>query len=268
MAAVPNCMFRKQAVNLWRLTARDMIGFVESHAVSWKPKTTKLLATTLRNFLRCMHVRGLCDERLVCAVPTIPEWTLARVPKVLTEEQLHALLDAFDRQTAIGRRDYAIALCLCHLALRADEVAGLRIDHFDWRSGAVQIVGKSRRACLLPLPASVGRAVAQYLRRGRPKTSARHVFVQHSVPAGSRIDANAVRALIRRAFERTGLQVPSKGTHALRHTAATRMVRAGASLKELADVLRHRSLDTTAIYTKVDLPRLSEGALPWPEAKT
>ncbi|HET8932017.1 MAG TPA: site-specific integrase [Polyangiales bacterium] len=260
--------FGKHPINLWSLSARDVIDFVESYAVHWRPKTTKLLATTLRSFFRYMQARGLCDERLVSAVPTIPEWKLARVPKILGEEQIRALLDAFQRQTDVGQRDYAIAVCLCHLALRANEVAELCIDHFDWRSGAVSIVGKSRRASRLPLPATVGRAVARYLRSGRPKTSARQVFVRHCVPRGARMSAAGIRAIIRRAFDRTDVQVPSKGTHALRHTAATRMVRAGASLKEVADVLRHRSLDTTAIYTKVDLPRLAEVAMPWPEAKS
>jgi len=259
--------FGEQPVDLQRLSARDIIDFVETHAVRWRPKTTKLLATTLRSFLRYMQARGLCDERLVSAVPTIPEWKLARVPKILGEEQLRALLNIFQRHTSVGQRDYAIAVCLCHLALRADEVAELCIDHFDWRAGTVLIVGKSRRACRLPLPASVGSAVAQYLRNGRPTTSARQVFVRHCVPEGARMTACAIRAIIRRAFDRTDVLVPSKGTHALRHTAATRMVRAGASLKEVADVLRHRSIETTAIYTKVDLPRLAEVALPWPEAK-
>lgn len=255
------------AVDLRRLSPRDVIAFIESHAVRWRPKTTKLLATSLRSFLKFMQVRGLCDGRLVSAVPTIPEWTLSRLPKVLTEEQLRTLFSAFDRHTAVGRRDHAIAICLCHLALRAGEVAELRIDDIDWRSGTVQIAGKSRRTSLLPLPTVVGRAIAQYLRHGRPPTRERHVFVRHLLPVGGRIDANTVRAVIRRAFERTGIQVPSKGTHALRQTAATRMVRAGATLKEVADVLRHRSVDTTAIYTKVDLPRLAEVALPWPEVQ-
>ncbi len=178
------------------------------------------------------------------------------------------MLAVFDRDTDIGRRDYAIALCLYQLALRASDVARLRIDDIDWRSGVVQIVGKSRRACRLPLPAAVGRGVAKYLREGRPKSSSRHVFVRHCVPLGDPIDACAVRSIIRRAFARTGLDVPSRGTHVLRHTAATRMVRAGASLKEVADVLRHRSLDTTAIYTKVDLPRLAAVALPWPKVQS
>ena len=125
--------------------------------------------------------------------------------------------------------------------------------------------GKVRRASSLPLPIPVGRAIVAYLRRGRPETRQRLIFLRHSLPVGSPIDASVVRAAIRRGFERAGVPVPSKGTHALRHTAATRMIRAGASIKEVADVLRHRCIDTTLIYTKVDLPRLAEVALAFPE---
>jgi integrase/recombinase XerD len=259
--------FAGAPIELAHLAPRELINFVEEHAMRWRPKTTKLLATSLRSFLRFMQVTGRGDERLVSAVPTVPEWKLSGLPKLVTDAQLQALLASFDRQSAVGQRDLTIALCLCRMALRANEVAQLCIDDIDWRSGTVQILGKSRRASLLPLPSDVGDAIVCYLRHGRPRTSERRVFVRHFMPLGGPIDANAVRSVIRRAFERTGLQVPSKGTHVLRHTAATHMVRAGATLKEVADVLRHRSLDTTALYAKVDLPRLVEVALPWPEVQ-
>jgi integrase/recombinase XerD len=260
--------FASAPIELAHLASSELINFVEEHAMRWRPKTTKLLATSLRSFLRFMQVTGRCDGRLVSAIPTIPEWKLSRLPKLITDSQLHALLASFDRRSTVGQRDLAIALCLCRMALRANEVAQLRIDDIDWRSATVEIRGKSRRASQLPLPSDVGDAIVNYLRHGRPRTTERHVFVRHIIPLGGPIDADAVRALIRRAFERTGLQVPSKGTHVLRHTAATRMVRAGATLKEVADVLRHRSLDTTAVYAKVDLPRLVEVALPWPEVQS
>jgi integrase/recombinase XerD len=247
---------------------RQVMEFVAKRAKHCKPGTAKLVATALRSFLRFQQMQGRCTARLVDAVPTIPRWRLAQIPKTLTDEQLRALLTSFDRSTAIGRRDYAMALCLVRLALRAGEVAQLSLDDIDWRTGTLQIAtSKARRASVLPLPSQVGRAIVAYLRRGRPPTQGRRIFVCHGFPVGRWIDAGVVRAAVRRGFDRAQASVPSKGTHALRHTAATRMVRAGATIKEVADVLGHRSIDTTAIYTKVDLPRLAAVALPFPKVR-
>lgn len=257
-------------VDVTRICAAELIDFVVKRAARCAGSTAKLVATSLRSFLRFLQMKGLCDTRLVTALPTVPNWKLARLPKSLTHDQLHALLDAFDRGTATGCRDYAMALCLSQLGLRAGEVARLALDDIDWRAGTLRIVaGKARRDGILPLPVTVGRAIIAYLRRGRPSTSQRRLFVRHRVAAGEPLSSSAVRSAIRRGFARSGAQgVRSKGTHTLRHTAATHMLQAGASLKEIADVLRHRSLDTTAIYTKVDLPRLAAVALPWPGARS
>jgi integrase/recombinase XerD len=260
--------FGAGVVDLAGIGPRDVIDFVERKAKHWRPKTTKLLATALRSFFRFMRFEGQCDARLVDAVPTIPEWKLSRLPVLVSDPQLRSMLGAFDRQTAVGRRDFAIALCLSRLALRAGEVAQLGLDDIDWRGGSMAIVGKSRRASRLPLPLDVGQAIVQYLRRGRPRTDERRVFVRHLSPVGGAINAGTVRSVIRRAYERAGVHVVSKGTHALRHTAASRMVCGGATLKQIADVLRHRSLDTTAIYAKVDLPRLAQVALAWPKVRS
>lgn len=250
------------------LGPRAVMGFVASRAACCKPGTAKLVATALRSFLRFQQMQGLCGAGLAEAVPTVPRWKLSRIPATLTDDQIRALLTSFDRSTGIGRRDYAMALCLVRLALRAGEVAQLSLDGIDWRSGTVRIAtSKVRRASSLPLPVQVGRAIVAYLRRGRPVTRERLIFLRHSLPVGCPIDASVVRAAIRRGFERAGVPVPSKGTHALRHTAATRMIRAGASIKEVADVLRHRCIDTTVIYTKVDLPRLAEVALAFPDVQ-
>jgi len=248
------------------ISAHHVISYVADRAARSSPGTAKLATTALRSFLHYLQMQGLCPEHLVDAVPIVAFWKRSRLPKILTDEQLGAFLRAFDRTTAIGRRDYAMALCLAHLGLRAVDVAGLALDDIDWRRGTVRLGGKPRRESLLPLPATVGRAIVAYLRRGRPATSDRGVFVRHVAPIRS-LDRGGVRAAIRKAFDRTGLPVPSKGSHVLRHTAATRMLRSGASLKDIADVLRHRSLDTTVIYAKVDLPRLTQVALPWPGEK-
>jgi integrase len=240
--------------------------FVATRARWCKPGTAKLVATALRSFLRFEQMCGRCDAKLAQAVPTIPRWRLGQIPKTLTEEQTRTLLGSFDRSTGIGKRDYAMAICLVRLALRAGEVAQLSLSDIDWRAGTLKIAtSKSRRASLLPLPSQVGRAIVAYLRGGRPATTERRIFVCHGFPVGGSINSGVVRSAIRRAFDRARVAVPSKGTHALRHTAATGMIRAGVTIKEVADILGHRSINTTAIYAKVDLPRLRTVALPFPK---
>jgi integrase/recombinase XerD len=198
----------------------------------------------------------------------VPHRKLAGLPKHLTPEQLAILLRSTDRSKAAGRRDFAMIICLAYLGLRAGEVARLSIDDIDWQAGTLRIsTSKVRRASILPLPDRVGKAIVAYLRNGRPKTLERRIFVRHLTPKGGALNGSAVRGAIRRAFERSGMTVVSKGTHVLRHTAGTLMIQRGATLKEIADVLRHRHIDTTAIYSKVDLPTLAGVALPWPEVR-
>lgn len=258
----------RRTTGLAGLGVGQVMEFVSKRATRCKPGTAKLVATALRSFLRFEQMHGRCDARLPEAVPTIARWRLSQIPKTITEAQTRALLAAFDRSTPIGRRDYAIVLCLVRLALRAGEVAQLAIEDIDWRTGTLQIVtGKSRRASRLPLPSQIGRAIIAYLRRGRPATAERRIFVCHGFPVGRAITASVVQAVVRRAFGRTHIAVPSKGTHALRHTAATRLVRAGATMKEVADLLGHRCINTTAIYAKVDVPRLRAAALPFPKVR-
>lgn len=251
------------------LAPRDVTAFITDYTKRWKPKSARAVVDSLRSFLRYLQMRGWCDPVLIAAVPRLPQWRLARVPRVLSEEQLDAFLAAFDRSTAIGRRDYAMALCQAELGLRAGEVAALRLEDLDWRSAVLRVpackVGRERE---LPLAARAGRAIADYLRHGRPATPDRHVFVRHRPLCGTPVNTAVIQTAVQRAYA----QVPGcegwAGTHALRHTAATRLHRRGAKLKEVADLLGHRSLDTTVIYTKVDLPRLSAVALPWPEARS
>lgn len=158
---------------------------------------------------------------------------------------------------------------MVRLGLRAGEVARLCLDDIDWRCGTLRIEGgKGRRCHVLPLPAELGRAVVAYLTRGRPRSPHRRLFLRHTAPVGEPINAGAVARAIWRAHQRGQVGATWKGSHALRHTAATRLLRAGASLKEIADILGHRSIDTTAIYAKVDLPRLAGVALPWPEVRS
>jgi len=251
-----------------RLTTAALRAFVIERATTWSPRTGRRAATAVRSFLRFLHLLGLSDGTLVHAVPAVRDTHRSTLPTALTTAQLHQLLAAIDRSKPVGLRDHAMLMGLAYLGLRAKEVAELSLDAIDWRVGTLTIAtSKARRASVLPLSAHVGRAIAAYLRHGRPPTRERHVFVRHFVPVGASLRSANVVGAVQRAFRRAKLDVPSRGAHTLRHTAATEMVRAGVSLKAVADVLRHRSIDTTAIYTTVDLPRLREVALPWPEVR-
>jgi site-specific recombinase XerD len=256
-------LFGDTPVNCGQISAEDLRRFVYEQACGQQPGSVGVIAYSLRTFLRFLQLKGDVGTELIRAVPSPPHWSLASLPPSLNDAELESFWAAFDRRTAVGRRDYAMARCLADLGLRCQEVANLHLDDIDWRDGTVCLSeSKSRRVERLPLPQLTGAALVDYLSHGRPVTASRSVFVLHRAPMGQAATNTTVRGAIRRAFERAGL--PWSGTHILRHTAATRMVQGGASLKEVADVLGHRSIDTTLIYTKVDLPQLSRIALPWP----
>ena len=202
---------------------------------------------------------------LAGVVPAAPQWPEDRLPKSLTDEDLRAVLAHFDVRTATGRRDLAMMRCMSDLGLRVSEVVALTLDDIDWRRGVVTIRGgKGRRGRALPLPAPLGRAIAAYLRDGRPSSADRHLFLRHTVPVGTPVTHDLIRGVFRRAYAAATGRTGSVGTHVLRHTAAARMRAAGHSLKGIADVLGHRSVDTTAIYVKLDVEALRAVALPWP----
>jgi site-specific recombinase XerD len=172
---------------------------------------------------------------------------------------------AFDRTLRQHQRDYAILRCLVDLGLRSCEVAALRLDDIDWKNGTLTVrTEKSQRCDVLPLPSTTGRAIAEYLRKARPANESRAVFVRHRAPFHLPVSPSVIRSVVRQAAVRSGLMDRLHGPHRLRHSAATRMLHQGATLKQIADILRHRSLDTTAIYAKVDVPRLAAIAQPWP----
>jgi len=175
------------------------------------------------------------------------------------------LLRSIDRRTAIGRRDYAILLLLARLGLRAGEVAFLELEDIDWDAGQLSVRGKRDQRTALPLPADVGAAIAAYLRYGRPRgTASRRVFLRSKAPIRGFLSQCAIGSIIRHALQRTGIQAPTTGAHQFRHALATQMLRHGASLAEIGEVLRHRNTQTTTIYAKVDLTALRTLALPWP----
>ena len=247
------------------LAPADVRRFVMARALVLAPASTNAIGTAIRSFLRFLDLHGCGPKGAALAVPRAANWRLTGLPPILTDNELTAFLAAFDRTTPLGRRDYAIALCLSGLGLRAGEVARLKLGDVHWRAATIAIApGKARRGDLLPLPACIAEALADYLRHGRPETRERLIFVHHRAPRGQGGGPSLIRIAVRRAFARAGLDARFTGTHVLRHTAATRLLRGGASMKEVADVLRHRSLDTSAIYAKVDLPMLVNVALPWP----
>ena len=256
-------VFRKSPLDYKRLTPQLILRYVVKRALGLQPASVAVMTCSLRRYLKFLQLNGQIDAALVAAVPKTPNWSLASLPSTLCKQQIKQFLEAFDRNTPSGLRDYAIARCLVDLGLRTCEVAALQISDIDWHQGTILIRGgKDHRVSILPLPKTTAEALAEYLCKGRPPTTARAVFVLHRAFKGREIGVSTVRSAIRQAYARAGLDVSK--VHILRHTAATRMIQAGASLKEIADVLRHRSLESTALYTKVDLPDLAEVALPWP----
>ena len=244
------------------LTAGEVIAFMLGRCGSASPATVQRTGTALRSLLRFLHLRGVIDIASVGAVPTAANWKMVGLPKYLTPEQTRMLLDSCDAATAVGQRDSAILTLLARLGLRAGEVAALRLTDIDWHRGEITVVGKGNRRERLPLPVDVGEALVSYLRGSRPAPTAdREVFLGPRAPHRA-LTRGAVTQLVARAARRCGL-----GTiyaHRLRHTAATTMLHAGASLEEIGQVLRHRHALSTAGYAKVDREQLRALARPWP----
>lgn len=245
---------------LEQLTAGEVTAFVVEQSRR-APRSLAHLVPALRSLLRYLHVAGITPVELASAVPTMARWKLAGLPKALPEEQVRALLASCDPETQIGQRDLAILTMLWRLGLRIGEVAALRLEDIDWRSGELIITGKGPRCERLPLPGDVGQAVVSYLTGRRPTTDARHVFVCANAPHGPMF-RNTVTNVVARAAHRAGLGVVHG--HRLRHSAATAMLGAGASLAEIGQVLRHHDALTTTIYAKVDIAALRRIARPWP----
>lgn len=248
-------------LDLTGLSAAEVTGFVLRECSRCTTGSAKAMTTRLRSLLRFFYVAGLTPRDLRGAVPSVASWRQASLPKAIDARDVTGLLRACDRRRATGRRDFAVLTVLSRLGLRAGEVAGLRLESIDWRCGEVVVRGKRNREDRLPLPADVGEAIVGWLQRGRPRCADRHLFTRVRAPLEG-LSAGGVSAIVRRACERAGL--PAAGSHRLRHTAATEMLRAGANLAEVGQVLRHRSADTTAIYAKVDRRSLSAVVQPWP----
>ena len=246
--------------DLARVSAAEVSTFVLREARRRSVRSTETVIYALRALLRFLHVHGWIAEPLAGAVPSVA-CRREDLPRALPAGQVTLLLDGCDRATPTGRRDYAILLLLARLGLRRCEVAALCLDEVDWRAGEIVVHGKGSRIDRLPLPCDVGEAIVEYLRDGRPRVTDRALFINACAPLCG-ISPPCVTDVVRYACVRAG--IPPVGAHRLRHTVATELLRHGAGLVEIGQVLRHQDQTTTAVYAKVDRAALSPLALPWP----
>ena len=256
--------FSTRPLRIEAIAQADISRFVPRHADTLSRGRAKLMVTALRSFFRFLRMRGDISTDLASAVPTVAGWRLATLPKSIPSEQVEKLLKSCDQSTTTGQRNYTILLLLARLGLRPAEVVAMTLDDIDWEAGEIRVGGKSHREDRLPLPRDVGQALAKYLRHVRPCCSTRRVFVRAKAPLCGFVDSSAVYSLVRRIFDAAQIRPAQRGPYILRHSLATNMLRRGASLAEIGQILRHCDLSTTQIYAKVDLGSLREIAQPWP----
>jgi site-specific recombinase XerD len=246
--------------------ARSLRQFVleQNQCSGWAK--TKHCTTALRMFLRFLIAEGLCHPGLLGAIPMLAHWRLASLPKYLPPEDVERIIESCDTSSPVGKRNRAILLLLARLALRAGDIVQMRLQDVDWKDAWIQVSGKSLRQTRLPLTREVGQAIATYLQEGRPAGHSDTLFLRSRAPFRALATHAAVSALVARAMDRAEITRPSRGAaHLLRHSIATEMLRHGASLQEISDLLRHRNIETTQIYAKVDVEALRQIAQPWSE---
>jgi site-specific recombinase XerD len=248
-----------------RLNARTLRAFLFERARDRSSEYVRLLATSLRSFLRFLHAQGEIRHDLTAAIPTVRRWAQPGIPKKLTPEEVDRVLAAPDRTSATGRRDYAILLLLARLGLRSSEVLSLELGDMRWRTGEVLIRGKGGRQDLLPLPRDAGAAIARYLRLDRSSRPTPRVFLRTYAPRVPLTGPASIGHIVRRAMVQAGVERPRHlAAHLFRHTLASRMLQQGANLRDISEVLRHRAPSTTEIYAKIDMRSLQEVVRPWP----
>lgn len=256
--------FADQTVELSALQPEEVRQFIAGQLEhSGTTSHARALSSALRAYFRYREACGDPTEALLGVIASPAEWSLASLPCSLTDDEVNRLLGSFTADLPSYRRGYAMVRCALDMGLRSGEIAKLALTDIDWQRGTVTLrCTKSRREDVLPLPVVTGQAIVDYLRFERPRTTSPAVFVRHIAPRDLPIGPDAVRRVIRDAYRRIGLT--HGRSHALRHTMARRLLAQGSSLKEVADVLRHRSLNTSLIYAKLDSERLLAVALPWP----
>ncbi len=242
----------------------DISAFILRCGHSMGVRRAQLMTTAFRSFFRFLFQKGELQADLAASVPTVADWRLATVPKYLPKEEVERVVEACDRRTAVGRRDYAILLLLARLGLRAGEVVAIQLEDINWRAGEILVRGKGLLHDRMPLPADVGEALVSYLRRDRPACQTRRLFVCMRAPRRGLAGPSTLTTIVHRALARAGLHPPFRGAHLLRHSLATSMLHLGATMGEIGEVLRHRDPNTTEIYAKVDFDGLRSLAQPWP----
>ena len=265
----------RQVRQLAGLSIDQVARFVTREGRRGRPASVRVLASAIRSFLRYLLLHNLIKRDLSFAVPGFAGWRLASLPATVSAKELERLVDAVDATTPAGLRNRAILLCLIELGLRASDVADLELSGVDLTGQILHLqCRKQRRSSSVPMTKRLATAIGAYLRRGRPLDQASRsrgvsaaLFVQHRAPRGVALTSFGIRQVVRRHAERAGLAQRIRGTHVIRHSVASRMINAGATMKQIADLLGHRSIDTTAIYAKVDLVSLTQVALPWPTAR-
>lgn len=248
-----------------RWDAKHVRTFLLNSACNCGIGTAEKLVTSARAFLRYLGVQGLCRAGLDQAVPALAHWRLATLPRCLSADEVDRLISACDGNLHGRLRDRAIVLLLVRLGVRAGDLANLRMSDIEWETGTLRVSGKGRYEVRLPLPQDAGEALLRYI-ESRPRVACSdHVFVRNIAPFKPFISGDCISSVVKRALKRAGVSSPAKGAHLLRHTAATEMLRHGLPLDQIGQILRHRGIDTTAYYAKVDVALLRQIAQPWPE---
>jgi integrase/recombinase XerD len=246
-----------------KINPRQIISFFKKFTATYATGSIGVVSTSLRSFFKYAALSGFNVKNLLRSVPNIPNWKLSQVPSFLSKVEINKLLNIFNRKEPSGKRDYAITRCFTDLGLRCCEVSGIKIKDIDWHAGIINLYrSKSCQTNQLPLTISIGEAISDYLLNGRPKSNSEYVFVRNRAPLGKAFTTNGIRSIMHRSFQKAGFN-PIPSIHILRRSLATELLNVGASLKEIADVLGHKCIDTTMIYAKVDIPHLSLVAMPW-----
>ena len=248
--------FGVSSVSFSNLTGKRIQDFILLQSRSQGAKSCQKITTALKSFLKFLFLYGKTESDLAIFVPTVSNRRNTHIPCFLSPVEVQKVLNSCNLKSSMGRRDYAILLLLARFGLRSGEVRNLTLEDISWDSGEITIRGKSRRENRFPLPQDVGGAIVQYLKTDRPSCSSRNLFICTRAPYRGLSNASSLGIIVTRALKRSGLNPPQKGAHLLRHSAATQILRGGASLNDVGEILRHRQINTSAIYAKVDLPRL------------
>jgi len=255
--------------NPLHFNARGLREFVVRASRHCSPRGLQTYTTAMRAFIRFLIAEGRCAAGLEAAIPVFVHWRLASLPRYLQPDEVERIIDSCDTATSSGKRDRAILLLLARLGLRAGDIIRLRLGDIDWNEASVRVCGKGHRETRMPLTNEVGKAIVSYLKKGRPPTNSDVLFVRCVAPFHPFSSHTPVSSMVARRMYRAGVKRPIRGAaHLLRHSVATSLLRQGVSLQDIAAILRHRSIETTQVYAKVDIPALRQVIQAWPEVQS